>query len=723
MSKILVLAEKPSVGRELARVLGCRNNRGGAIHGDKYIVTWALGHLVTLADPEHYGKQYHTWSMETLPMLPKRMDLEVIKQTGKQFSAVRQLLQSKEVSSLVIATDAGREGELVARWIIMKAGFRKPVKRLWISSQTDKAIRDGFTHLKDAREYDNLYKSAQCRAEADWLVGLNVTRALTCKFNAQLSAGRVQTPTLALIVQRENEIRKFIPKDYWAIRADLGEFTVNWCDKKGNGSIFEKHTADAILEKVKGQKFRITDIQKSIKREAPPLLYDLTELQRDANRKYAYSAKQTLSIMQRLYENYKLLTYPRTDSRYLTADLVGTMGERLKGVAIGEYSKSVADILRNRRSISKAMVNDAKVSDHHAIIPTEEPANISLLSPEERRIYDLVVKRFLTAFYPPFEFESLKVTLMSGGETFTARGRKIVEKGWWNVYDRTEEGEEELQTLPALKNGDVFSCKKAELRTLKTTPPPRYTEATLLTAMENPSKFIQDQKMKEIIQRSSGLGTPATRADIIEKLFDSFYVERRGKELYPTSKGSQLIDLVPSDLKQPELTAKWEGTLEQISKGAAQPEAFLSEIRKYATSLVQTVKMSDEKYIHDNMTRTPCPECGKYLLEVNGKRGKMLVCQDRDCGYRQNLSMKTNVRCPNCHKVMELYGEGENKKYICVCGFREKQESFHKRMAANGDKANKRDVQNYLKNQNRNSEPEISPFELAMQKALQEKKD
>jgi len=718
MSKILVLAEKPSVGRELARVLGCRKNMNGSIHGDKYIVTWALGHLVTLADPEHYGKQYHNWSMETLPMLPPRMDLEVIKQTGKQFSIVRQLLQSSEVSQIVIATDAGREGELVARWIILKAGVKKPMKRLWISSQTDKAIKEGFASLKNAADYDNLYHSAQSRAEADWLVGLNVTRALTCKFNAQLSAGRVQTPTLALIVSRENEIRKFTPKDYWSVRVGLDGFTATWCDSKGNSSIYDKAKAEEILNKVKNAKFRVTDLQKTIKREAPPLLYDLTELQRDANKIYGYSAKQTLSIMQRLYEHYKLLTYPRTDSRYITNDIVPTLTDRLKSVSNGEYTKHVGDIIKNRRIISKVCVNDAKVSDHHAIIPTEECVGLSSLSPEERRIYDLVVKRFLVSFYPAFEYESMKLILSANGEIFTTKGRNITDKGWKAVYDRNDD-EEDSQSLPSIKNGQEFSGRP-EMKTLKTTPPPRYTEAALLSAMENPSRFIEDAKMKEIIQKSSGLGTPATRADIIEKLVDSFYIERRGKELYPTSKGIQLIDLVPNDLKQPELTAKWEQQLEQISRGKVKQEAFVAEIKKYATSLVQTVKTSDEKYIHDNMTRTPCPHCGKYLLEVSGKRGKMLVCSDRECGYRQNLSIKTNARCPNCHKAMELYGEGENKKYICTCGFREKQEAFHKRMAGESDKASKKDVQNFLNSQSKTTE--ISPFELAMQKAQNNKK-
>lgn len=708
MGKILVLAEKPSVGREIARVIGCKKTSGSAIYGDKYIVTWASGHLVTLADPEHYGNEYKTWSMETLPMLPKKMDLEVIKQTGKQFSAVRRLLLSDDVSEIVIATDAGREGELVARWIIMKAGCKKPIKRLWISSQTDKAIKDGFAHLEDGKKYDNLYFSAQARAEADWYVGLNATRALTCKFNASLSAGRVQTPTLAMIVKREEEIRSFVPKQYYEINAYFKGFTAILQNK--SGKLFDKEKAEEIYTKIKNGKFKVSEIKKTVKKEAAPLLYDLTELQRDANKIYGYSAKQTLNIMQCLYEQRKLLTYPRTDSRYITTDIVPTLSERLKSAAVGENSKIVSDIIKNRRQISKVCVNNDKVSDHHAIIPTEENFGLSELTPEELRIYKLVVKRFLECFYPPYEYENIKAVLTCSGETFTANGKNVINPGWKTVFGEIDR---DVNSFPSV-NTELIA-DKTEIKSLKTAPPSRYTEATLLSAMENPSEFIDDDKMRKIIKNSSGLGTPATRADIIEKLFDCFYVERRGKEIYPTSKGKQLISLVPTDLKEPVLTAKWEEILENISRGKADKSEFIKEIKDYASTLVRDIKYSNSNYIHDNMTHTPCPQCGKYLLDVKGKRGKMLVCSDRECGYRENLSFKTNVRCPNCHKKMDLYGEGENKKYICTCGFKEKLTAFNKRFENTGS-ASKRDVMKYMKNQNTSNE--ISPFELAMQKAM-----
>ena len=436
MGKTLVLAEKPSVGRELARVLGCKQKGDGCLIGDQYIVTWALGHLVTLADPEAYGDQYKTWSLETLPMLPEKMQLVVIPQTAKQYGAVKKQLHNPAVSSLVIATDAGREGELVARWILAKAGFHKPVKRLWISSQTDKAIRDGFAHLRQGSDYQNLYLSAQARAEADWLVGLNVTRALTCKFNAQLSAGRVQTPTLMLLVQREQEIKNFTPKPYETLHVDLGRLTATWRDKKtGSSMLFEPGRAKELAAKVQGKPFRLTSLKTQEKRTPPPLLYDLTELQRDANKLYGYSPKQTLNIMQKLYEQHKALTYPRTDSRYLTEDIVPTLKERLRAVMRGDHAQAAGKILKENMQIAKTCINNAKVSDHHAIIPTEEAVSMMALGSEEKRIYNLVVTRFLTCFYPPYTYRQIKAEFEAEGEQFYAAGREVIHKGWKQVYD------------------------------------------------------------------------------------------------------------------------------------------------------------------------------------------------------------------------------------------------------------------------------------------------
>ncbi|MFZ5986721.1 MAG: DNA topoisomerase III [Bacillota bacterium] len=702
MGKTLVLTEKPSVGRDIAKVLNCSQGGNGYMMGARYIITWALGHLVTLAEPEAYGDRYKTWKLEDLPMLPGKMELVVIRQTAKQFNIVRGLMNRDDVDELVIATDSGREGELVARWIMTKAGWRKPVKRLWISSQTDKAIKDGFNNLKPAREYDNLYRSAQCRAEADWLVGLNITRALTCKHNAQLSAGRVQTPTLAMVVQREEEIKRFIPKDFWTVDAAVNGFTLHWKDKAGQTRIFDKIRAEEIISKLKGQSGKVVDVSSEAKSEPAPLAYDLTELQRDANRRYGYSAKKTLSIMQSLYESHKLVTYPRTDSRYITEDIVPTLTERLKSIAVGPYAALVQALLRSKLNITKRFVDNSKVSDHHAIIPTEQYVSLGSLDKDERNIYDLIVKRFIAVLSSPFQYEQTTVKVDVAGEFFYAKGKMVKSLGWKAVYggkqdEEAEQDEEERdQVLPEVKKGAVLKINSVKAVNGKTKPPARYTEATLLSAMEHPGKFIDDKTLRDVMESASGLGTPATRADIIEKLFDSFYMERKGKEIVPTSKGIQLVNLVPPDVKSPELTAKWEQKLFQISKGKADPKAFIDDMKGYASKLVSAVIASSQGYRHDNLTREKCPECGKYLLDVKGKKGKMLVCSDRECGYRKGVSQISNARCPECHKKMEIRGEGEDKTFFCACGYREKLEAFKKRK---GEQVNSKEVRKFLSKQ------------------------
>ncbi|MBR5438486.1 MAG: DNA topoisomerase III [Clostridia bacterium] len=702
MDKTLVLAEKPSVARDIARVLGCHQKGDGCIIGQKYIITWALGHLVTLADPDAYDEKYKRWELEYLPMLPEKMKLVIIKQTSKQYRAISALMKRPDVSSLVIATDAGREGELVARWIMMKAHWKKPTYRLWISSQTDKAIKEGFANLKPAKDYDNLYYSAQARAEADWLVGLNVTRALTCKYNASLSAGRVQTPTLALIVQREEEIQAFQPKDYYSVQAVFKGFNATFRDGKNNTRFSDKSFAEKIAESIKGKDGTVKKLEKALKKKAPPAAYDLTELQRDANTKYGYSAKQTLAFMQSLYEYHKVLTYPRTDSRYITDDIVATIPERLRAMAVGPYQQQAMKIARGKIE-TKHIVNNSKVSDHHAIIPTEQSPNLSKLSYDERNIYDLVVRRFMAVLSEPYEYDEVKVQIDINGHSFHAKGTTPVKVGWKEFYgssvdeDEETEAENKSQDLPVLREGMSIPLLNAKIVSGKTRPPARYTEATLLSAMENPSKQIEDKNLKAVIQSTSGLGTPATRADIIEKLFDNFSIERVGKEIHPTAKGKQLIKIVPPDLKSAELTAKWEQELQNISKGTANMKKFIGQMRDYSTSLVSMVIASDAQYTHDNATKDKCPVCGKYLLEVNGKKGKMLICQDRECGYRKGLTQVTNARCPDCHKKLELRGEGEKKMFVCVCGYRERLSDFNKRKESAG--ANKFDVMNYMKKQ------------------------
>ncbi|ADL53602.1 DNA topoisomerase III [Clostridium cellulovorans] len=720
MSKTVVLAEKPSVGREIARVLKCTKSGNGYIEGPKYIVTWALGHLVTLADPEVYDDKYKSWRLEDLPMLPKPLKLVTIKQSGKQFNAVKEQLNRKDVDEIVIATDAGREGELVARWIIEKARVKKPMKRLWISSQTDKAILDGFRNLKPSAQYENLYRAAQCRAEADWVVGLNVTRALTCKYNAQLTAGRVQSATLAMIVSREEEIRTFVPKDYFVINAKAKGFNLQYRDKNNNSNIFEVDKVNKVLSAVRGKEANIVEVTESYKKQYSPALYDLTELQRDANRIYGYSAKQTLSIMQRLYENYKVLTYPRTDSRYLSTDIVATLPDRLRAIAVGSYSAVANEILKGKITGHKGFVDNSKVSDHHAIIPTEEKGKLALLSSEERHIYDLVVKRFLAVMLPPYEYLQTTIKADINGETFVAKGNVIKAKGWKKVYDKEatlaeDEDDKDSQTLPVVKKGDKLNVMSIDSEKHKTKPPARFNEGTLLSAMEKPQKYVSlDKVHAKTLGETGGIGTVATRADIIEKLFNMFYIEKNGKDIIPTSKGKQVIDLVPSELKSPLLTAEWELELERISKGQKDSRGFIEAMRKYAAELVDDVKGSSDKFKHDNLTGKKCPDCGKYMLEVKGKQGRMLVCQDRECGHRENLARITNARCPECKKKLELRGQGEGKIYVCPgsnCNFREKASQFEKRFDSKSDKLNKREVAKIMNKLNQEKEdPMDSPF-------------
>lgn len=721
-TKTLVLAEKPSVGKDIARVLKCKNGQNGYLENEHYIVTWALGHLVSLADPEAYGEKYQNWTMESLPMLPEHMKLTVLKGSGKQYKVVSSLLGRSDVKDIVIATDAGREGELVARWILDKAHCRKPIKRLWISSVTDKAITEGFKHLKPGKEFDNLYRAAQCRAEGDWLVGLNITRALTVKYNAQLSAGRVQSATLNMIVEREDAIKNFVPKPYYNILAKTPKFNLTWQGQHGK-NITSKETADKIIRKLKGAPAKVRDIVRKPKKSYAPGLYDLTELQRDANRLFGMSPKETLNIMQRLYENHKILTYPRTDSKYLTKDIVPTLPERLKTIAVGPYKSAVNEALKRGIQTNKSFVDDAKVSDHHAIIPTEQHVILANLSTDERRIYDLVIKRFISVFLPPYEYLQTTVTAEINGEIFNARGREIVTLGYRKVYenqtDEEVEEESEDQKLPALNKGDSLSVSDIILKELETKPPARFTEASLLSAMENPQKVVKvDAEAAKTLGETGGIGTVATRADIIEKLYKMFVIEKKGNALYPTSKGRQLINLVPSDLKSPLMTAKWERQLELISKGKSDPDAFISDIKTYTTELVKAVKNSQEKFVHDNKSGQKCPECGKNLLEVKGKYGMMLVCQDRTCSYRENISKNTNVRCPECHVKLEIRGKGDGALYFCNrCGFREKVSSYNKKHFDGSRKNNKREAQNYMRKMKKeNQEAVNNPFAEALAK-------
>ena len=731
--KTLVIAEKPSVGRDIARVLGCRKQSDGALEGDKYIVTWGLGHLVELADPESYDPKYKEWKMEDLPMMPDPSKLEVIGQTAKQFKVVRNQIHRKDVKEIVIATDAGREGELVARLILKKAGTDKPLKRLWISSVTDKAIREGFAHLRDGKEYEPLYDAAMCRAEADWLVGINATRALTCKYNAQLSCGRVQTPTLAIIAKREKEIREFVPKPYYGLTAyGTPGVTLTWRDEKsGSYRSFDKNRITSLEKALRGKDGVVTEVKRTAKKTPAPLLYDLTELQREANRRFHYSAKETLNIMQRLYENHKVLTYPRTDSRYLSSDIVPTLKERLRACGTGPYRKLAGRLLNQTFTAKASFVNDAKVSDHHAIIPTEQFVSLEHMTIDERRIYDLVVRRFLAVLYPPFEYEQVSLTVDIGGEIFAAGGKTVKSSGWKEVYEadgndwEDEEAGRDLeagkavreQKLPAIAKGDHFTGLHFTVTEGKTKPPAPFTEATLLSAMENPVAYMEsgDKAMAKTLGETGGLGTVATRADIIEKLFKSFLLEKRGEDIFLTSKAKQLLELVPEDLRKPELTADWEMRLSKIAKGNLKRAAFMKDIRGYTVDLISQIKQGEGTFRHDNLTNKRCPRCGKRLLAVKGKNSEMLVCQDRECGYRETVSRTSNARCPKCHKKMELRGKGDGQIFVCRCGYKEKLSSFQERRKKEGAGVSKRDVARYLNQQKKEAE---APLNNAFAEAL-----
>ncbi len=711
MGKIIVLAEKPSVGRDIAKVFNCNKKGAGYIEGSKYIVTWGLGHLVTLSTPEKYGEQYKSWKMETLPMLPPKLKTEVIPQTSKHFSDVKKVLNRSDVDSLIIATDPAREGELVARWIIEKCGFKKPIQRLWISSQTDKAIKDGFNNLKPASNYDNLYKAAVCRAEADWILGLNVTRALTCKYNAQLSAGRVQSAALAMIVNRENEINKFKPVPYYTISATSGKIKLRWQDGGGNTRLWNEDETKTLIKKLQGKPAIVASVKDSLKKVFSPIFYDLTELQRDANRLFGMSAKQTLGVMQALYERHKILTYPRTDSKHITSDIVPTLKDRFLAVAVGEYKNVALTLAKQSIKADKRFADDKKVTDHHGIIPTEERVNLLSLSSDERKIYDLVLKRFLSVFMPPYEYMQTTVSCTIGDESFITRGRVVKQDGYRSLYkniveedDLDADDKDDAKELPPIKKGDNLAIDSIVYKSDKTKAPSRFTEGTLLAAMEKPHLVVDvSSKLAKTLGETGGIGTVATRAEIIDKLFKSYYVEFSDKSIIPTSKGRQLIDLVPEDLRSPVMTAQWEQDFDLISKGKKNDRAFIDDMRAYTSKLVAEVKNSNARFKHDNKTGKKCPECGQYLLEVKSKKGVSLVCQDIECKYKNHVSTFTTLKCPKCYKKLEVRTIKDVRTVVCKnCGFKENEASFHQKRK--GNKADKGTVDKYLKAQNKQDE-------------------
>ena len=644
ISKAFVLAEKPSVAREIAKVIGAHRSQRGYIEGDSYVVSWALGHLVELAEPAHYADAFRRWSLSSLPMLPSKLDQEVMEGTKDQFNIIDSILKREDITTLIIATDAGREGELVARWIMKKSGWNKEVKRLWISSQTKAAIEEGFASLKDASLYEGLYQAGEARAAADWYVGMNVTRALTCKYDAKLSAGRVQTPTLALITSKEDEREAFLGSTYWTIRANLGLFSASLYDGEEVMKVESEELASKITSTLEASYAVITSIDVSEKKEEPPLAYDLTELQRDANNILSFSAKETLDVLQKLYEVHKIVSYPRTDSRYITGDIVATIPSRLKALSQSEFGQ-VADMYSKngyREDLGRFVV-ESKVTDHHAIIPTEETVNLSRLNEKEKALWSLIALRFLQVLSKDYIYESTLITLTSSSYTFKSRSVVKKQNGWRDMIafapDEIKKSEIRDDLLDDgmignLSVADQLPIGKVRSKKVNVTPPARYTEATLLSAMEHAGRFVDDAELKKELK--GGIGTPATRAEIIEKLIGNRYIEREGKSLVPTPYGRELVRLAPDMLQSPSLTGSWERRLNAISEGEDSFELFISDIKEKTKDLVSSIKKSNETFTPNFHDAKKCPECKTEMMKSVDELGRTHnICLSLSCSYEE----------------------------------------------------------------------------------------
>lgn len=631
----LVLAEKPSVARDIARVLGAREKGENCLIGKDYVVTWALGHLVTLKEPQEMDERYTHWKKEDLPILPAKMETKVIKKTKSQFLAVKKLMNDKETGDIICATDSGREGELIFRYIYEQAGCRKPVRRLWISSMTDEAIRAGFDSLRPSADYDALYASARCRADADWLIGMNATRAYTIRYGVLLSIGRVQTPTLSMLVRRRREIDAFVPQVYYLVNADFGDYKGVYIDAKGEKKIATEEDAQAIAARVRGQQASVLEATREHKSLPPPLLYDLTTLQREANAQFGFTAKKTLETAQKLYEQHKLLTYPRTDSRYLSHDMLGKVQSTLAAYD-GALQPLGEKALEYGVRMSKRIFDDAKLTDHHAIIPTgKKAANLSLTA-DERRLYELVAKRLAAVFYPNYEYDALRVVTACGQDRFLSTGQTVTQEGWKAVYAgeqasgarRVGKKKEDEQPLPDLHPGDERVCRDAKVAQDQTKPPKEYNDASILLDMEHAGRQIEDEELREQM-KDCALGTPATRAAIIERLISVGYVSRKGKNLTATEKGVHLIEAVPQEIASPETTGRWERALAEIARGSDGEQRFREGIARLAAFLVQNASGAPDVAFapeerRGRTKRVPtlgvaCPLCGKGKVAENSK--------------------------------------------------------------------------------------------------------
>ena len=692
MGKKLVLTEKPSVAKDFAKVLGAKPHGKDYFENDQYVITWAYGHLLTLKLPEDIKQEWKTWTIETLPMIPKQIGIKPLPKTTRQLKLIGNLAKRQDITGGIIATDGGREGEAVGRYIFEWIRFNKPLERLWISSQTTKAVQAGFRQLKPAKQYDNLYQSAVARGKADWLIGLNVTRALTVKYHDSLSAGRVQTPTLALVAKAQEKSEKFIPETYYTIDLLYGN-EKGRLQLKNPQQLHNRSEAETMVAKWHNQIGKVSEVTLKETRQSAPLPYDLTELQRVANSLYQYSAKKTLSLVQSLYETHKVVSYPRTDSKYLPKDIATTLKERLQ--AIANVDNRAKEYLKNGAQVKqKAVFNDSKVTDHYALIPTEERPRFEKMSTDESRIYHLIVERFLGLFAEQYVTANVKAVVEFPAGEFIFRQEKVLQNGWQKPSEKVAEKLTDWENVKSIKG--QFAINK-EL----TTPPKLATEGSLLAQME---KYA--------------LGTPATRAEIIEKLLKSELMERRSNVLAVTPKGKQLLNLVNSSLVSPNLTAKWERSLENIAQGKESAGAFLKGIEKDTARLVNEIKDSQATYKDYSLTTKICPECGSQLKERNTKDGKIYICSNAECSYRRRKEPKlSNHRCPQCHKKMEIL-DGKNGAFFkCkYCGITEKMPD----KKARNKKMTKHEERKLVKQYSKPEEPEESPLALALKAAMQQ---
>ena len=705
--KTLVIAEKPSVARDLADALpGTFENHDSYLESEDTVITFAVGHLVELIDPEDYDERFKKWRMADLPIVPEEFKLRPRdKKAEKQLKVIHKLLQRDDVDRIVNACDAGREGELIFAYIYETSGVDKPVERLWISSMTKTAIKEGFESLRPGEQLRQLEAAARSRSEADWLVGMNATRAATIRGRAWVggvvSLGRVQTPTLALLVKREREIQAFVPEPYWLVHAQFDPRYEGLWFEGDETRLKEAKRAEEIAAKVSGKDGVVESVERKEQSERAPLLYDLTSLQRDANGRFGFSARRTHQAAQSLYEDKKALTYPRTSSRWLSGDLVAQLKPTAATLQpIGEYAAAARYVLGLQQLPLARVVNDSKVTDHHAVIPTDVEHDVSRFSPDERRIFDLVARRFLAVFHPPARYARTTVVTLVEEERFRSRGKITLEAGWRGVYGlvseadqaaqkQDEEGENESAELPPLEQGQAITCAKAEVEAKETKPPPRYTEATLLSAMETAGKLIDDEELREAM-KESGLGTPATRAETIETLIRREYIERGGKDLMPTPKGLQVITMLEEHpLTSPELTGSWEKRLTDIEHGEEDRSKFIGDIAEFTRATVEKIaELDKEKLRPERVELGPCPRCGAETGEIIKENSKAYGCtswksrEETGCGFVIWKRVAGRTLTPEIAR--QLLEEGKTKEVIS--GFRSRAgKPFRARLVLNDE--------------------------------------